>query len=113
MFKIYIFMFGLNNGILSSVRAMPRKDLNSDNESTFAIPRRTYTSTVTPTGDEKKVKKWFGNRDASQVTAKNRVNEIGVGSLNAANAPMAFKDTLGLNTRRQALRRVRHNGQFL
>jgi len=103
-------MFGLNNGILSSVRAMPRKDLNSDNESSFAIPRRAYTST---TSDEKKVKKWFGNRDASQVTAKNRVNEIGVGSLNAANTPMAFKNTLDLNTRRQALRRVRHNGQFL
>jgi hypothetical protein len=95
---------------------MPRKDLTSDNESTFAMPRRAYTAThqwITPTSDENKVKKWFGNRDASQVTAKNRVNEIGVGSLNAATIPIAFKDTLGLNTRRQALRRVRHNGQFL
>ena len=106
-------MFGLNNGILSSIRAMPRKDLTSDNESTFAMPRRAYMATITPTSDEKKVKKWFGNRDASQVTAKHRINEIGVGSLNAATVPMAFKDTLGLNTTRQALRRVRHNGQFL
>jgi len=113
MCKIYIFMFGLNNGILSSVRAMPRKDLNSDNDSTFAIPRRAYTATVKPESDEKMVKKWFGNRDASQVTAKQRINQIGSGSLNAAAAPMAFKNILDLNARRHALRRVRHNGGFL
>lgn len=106
-------MFGLNNGILSSVRAMPRKDLTSDNGSTFALPRHAYMDTITPTSDEKMVKKWFGNRDASQVTAKHRMNEIGVGSLNAAAIPMAFKNTMDTNTRRQALRRVRHNGGFL
>ncbi len=104
-------MFGLNNGIIQSVRAMPRKDLTSDNNSTFALPRRAYTAAfnwTTVTNDEKLLKKWFGNKDASVVTSTNRINEIGLGSLNAVNAPMAFKNTSDSNTRRQALMRVRH-----
>jgi hypothetical protein len=107
-------MFGLNNGILNAVRAMPRKDITSDNTHSFAISRHAYTSFnwTTVTNDEKLMKKWHGavNRDASAVTATNRIHEIGVGSLNSANAPMAFKSSSEKNTRRQALRRVRHNG---
>ena len=110
-------MFGLNNGILDSVRAMPRKDSTSDNASFFAISRRTYTSSFNSTNvtaDEKLCKKWYGatNKDASIVSSINRINEIGVGSLNAAHVPMSFKSSSDTNTRRQALTRVRHNVGF-
>jgi len=110
-------MFGLNNGIAQSVRAMPRKDITSDNASSFAMTRRAYTATLkftSATNDEKLMKKWHGavNKDASSVTATNRRNEVGVGSLNAANVPMSFKNTADTNTRRQALRRVRHNSSM-
>ena len=110
-------MFGLNNGIIQSVRAMPQKDSTSDNTSSFAISRRIYSTLnfTTVTNDEKMMKKWHGavNRDASSVIATNRVHEMGVGSLNVENVPMSFKSSTDTNTRRQALRRVRHNsGMF-
>lgn len=110
-------MFGLNNGIAQSVRAMPRKDITSDNTQSFAISRHIYSMAFNwsiVTNDEKLIKKWHGpvNKDASAVTTVNRVNEIGVGSLNAANQPMSFKSSSETNTRRQALRRVRHNGSM-
>ncbi len=109
-------MFGLNNGILQAVHAMPRKDITSDNTHSFAISRRAYMSFnwTTVTNDEKLTKKWHGavNRDASAVTATNRIHEIGVGSLNATKEPMSFKSSSDKNTRRQALRRVRHNGSM-
>ena len=104
-------MFGLNNGIIKSVRSMPRKDLTSDNSSTFATPRRAYTamfSSTLVTNDEMLTKKWFGNKDASSVTAINRIHEIGLGSLNGSSVPMAFKNISDPNTRKQALTRARH-----
>ena len=111
-------MFGLNNGIISSVRAMPQKDSTTDNTSSFAISRRAYSTSLnftTVTNDEKLMKKWYGaiNKDASFVTTTNRVIEVGNGSLNAANKPMSFKSSFDTNTRRQALGRVRHNNSAL
>jgi len=110
-------MFGLNNGIAQSVRGMPRKDITSDNAQSFAISRRIYSTAFNwsiVTNDERLMKKWHGpvNKDASAVTMTNRVNEIGIGSLNAVKQPMSFKNTSDTNTRRQALRRVRHNGSM-
>lgn len=106
-------MFGLNNGIIQAVRAMPRKDSTSDNTNSFAISRRAYTALnfTTVTNDEKRMKRWHGavNRDASSVTATNRIHELGIGSLNADNEPMSFKSSSDTNMRRQAIRRVRHN----
>jgi hypothetical protein len=131
----------LNNGQLSSVRAMPQKDSTSDGDSTFEMDRATYTRTfhhhttnsrpststtynwkarrnvqqVTslPTGTTSNYmngKKWYGNRDASQVTANRRTTEVGVGSLNASNIKMAFQDHINYNTTNDALRRVRAGG---
>lgn len=110
-------MFGLNNGIIQSVRAMPRKDITSDNTSSFAISRHSYASSFVwtkITKDEIKMKKWHGpvNKDASSVISTNRNNEIGLGSLNSMKLPMAFKNTSDTNTRRQALRRVRHSSSM-
>jgi hypothetical protein len=55
-------------------------------------------------------KKWIGgNRDASFVTTKNRVNEIGVGSFNANSKQFTFKN-VDDNTARQARARARSGG---
>jgi hypothetical protein len=109
-------MFGLNNGIANTVRAMPRKDSTSDNTSSFAASRRTYSALnfTTVTNDERLMKKWHGavNRDASSVTVVNRVYEVGIGSLNAESVPMSFKSSFDTNTRRQAIGRVRHNNSM-
>jgi len=130
----------INNGQLSAVRAMPQKDSTSDGDSTFEMSRSVYSRTLPtnptttptvhitynwqarrnivqttsiPTGVSSNYmngKKWYGNRDASQVTANRRTTEVGVGSLNAANKPMGFATHSDINTTRDALRRVRGGG---
>ena len=103
----------INNGILHSIKAMPFKDITSDGNSSFAMSRKDYTKTVQtkPTSNTVLLhKKWFGNKDASQVTANRRMTEIGVGSLNVNNNNMSFKNVVDNNTQRQALTRVRNSG---
>ena len=92
---------------------MPQKDITSDGTSTFAGARHEYFQTVpaTPnTVSENSAKRWFGNRDASQVAANRRIREIGVGSMNASNGPMAFVSKNDRNSRIDALARVRGGG---
>jgi hypothetical protein len=58
-------------------------------------------------------KKWYGNsstRDSSRVMEKKVRNEIGNGSLNASKSAMSFTETRDVNTRMDALRRVRNIG---
>ena len=103
----------INNGILHSIKAMPFKDITSDGNSSFAMSRKDYTKTVQTKPIANTVllhKKWFGNKDASQVTANRRINEVGNGSLNANNKNMSFKNVVDNNTQRQALTRVRNSG---
>jgi hypothetical protein len=104
---------GINNGQSSAIRGMPQKDSTSDGTNSFALNRSLYTNTLpttTPTVQQQIKKKWFGNRDASQVTRNRRVNEIGVGSLNAANQTMDFMSHSNQNTVNDALTRVRAGG---
>jgi hypothetical protein len=134
---IYRSMFAINdinNGKLSAIKAMPQKDSTSDGDSTFSVDRRAYVKTYTnnltnkanppghfgmgnhirPTvfdGNQTAAqKKWSGNRDASEVVRRQRVNSVGVGSLNAQNQPMCFQTHSNINTTRDALRRVRAGG---
>jgi len=121
----------INNNKLSAVKAMPMKNLTSDSNSTFAMYRKTYVETyaapstplpkAVPFYDQRTrqtgvqttslaTKKWYGNRDASQVTANRRNNEVGVGSLNAAGKPMSFNSNVERNSVNDALRRVRGGG---
>jgi hypothetical protein len=130
----------INNGELKSIRAMPQKDITSDNDSTFEMSRSIYSRTFPtnvintpvvhtnfiwqarrniqqitsiPTGNSSNYmngKKWYGNRDASQVTTNRRTSQVGVGSLNATNSPMGFTTNIDINTTRDALRRVRAGG---
>jgi hypothetical protein len=106
-------LLATNNGILSSVKAMPIKDLTSDGGSSFAMSRRGYSRALQltqPTNEVALEKKWFGNKDASQITTNRRLAEVGVGSLNANATVMSFTNTSDSNTARQALHRVRSGG---
>jgi hypothetical protein len=130
----------INNNELNSIRAMPLKDSTSDSDSTFEISRNIYTRTLptnvtntpiihtnyiwqarrniqqitsVPTGVTSNYmngKKWYGNRDASQVTTNRRTNQVAVGSLNASNSPIGFTTNTDINTTKDALRRVRAGG---
>jgi hypothetical protein len=130
----------INNGELKAIHAMPQKDSTSDGDSTFEMSRSVYSRTLPtnpmtkptvhnsynwharrnitqitsiPTGASSNYmngKKWYGNRDASQVTTNRRTTEVGVGSLNASNKPMGFTTHREINTTSDALRRVRAGG---
>ena len=105
---------GINNGILSGSRAMPSKDITSDGNSSFSMSRRSYMRVMPLTVQSNAVqqeKKWFGNRDASQVTANARVSQVGIGTSNAAQSAFSFKSSTETNSERQALNRMRGGGR--
>ena len=106
---IYRSMFAINNinnGTLSAVKAMPQKDITSDGNSSFAMDRQYYVDTGNPAPN----KKWYGNRDASQIATNRRVREIGLGSLNSKKALTSFTTYKSVNTVQDALTRVRAGG---
>lgn len=56
-------------------------------------------------------KKWIGgNRDASAVSRKNRVNTVGNGTLNASANPTSFMSKTDVNVQRNAMHRARSGG---
>jgi hypothetical protein len=105
---------GMNNGTLSSEKAMPAKDLTSDGGSSFAMSRvgyiRSMFSQSAPTQTVALEKKWYGNKDASQIAVNRRIAEVGQGSLNTTASPMSYTTTSDTNTARQARNRVRSGG---
>lgn len=110
MFRQMFSINGINNGVLSAIRAMPQKDSTSDGTSDFEMSRRNYTRTFPVAAPAQLNKKWMGNRDASQVTANRRVSEVGAGTLNTGNKPMSYTTFKDVNTTADALRRVRAGG---
>jgi hypothetical protein len=113
MFRYLVTPQNINNGVLIGQKAMPQKDITSDGNSSFELGRQTYINThpsTTPTVQQLQQKKWYGNRDASQVTANRRTNQIGVGSLNASNGQIGFTTYKDVNTVSTALTRVRAGG---
>ena len=99
----------MNNGILSSIKAMPQKDSTSDSTGNFASSRKIYYETYN--ADPAKQKKFIGgNRDASAVVARRRMLEVGVGTLNANAKPMSFTTVRDVNVTTNALRRTRAGG---
>jgi len=107
----------LNNGVLTAIKAMPMKNITSDNDSSFAMDRRVYVRTE-DSGESKKPlilqkKKWYGAssvRDSSGVIEKRVQKEVGVGSLNRLGESMSFNTVKDENVVRQALVRVRNIG---
>ena len=113
MFKMMFSIQNNNNAVLSGMKAMPCKDSTSDGTGGFSIARHEYCETVSATPNtvqQKMHKKWYGNRDASQIVSNRRVHEIGVGSLNASKNSMAFMNKNDTNSRVDALARVRGGG---
>jgi len=104
----------INNGILTAIKAMPQKDINSAGNSDFAQPREQYVrvhSNIPQSNEVKIQKKWIGgNQDSSSVTERRRFNAIGNGSLNAANKSIKFSQHNDINTTYDALVRVRGAG---
>lgn len=102
----------MNNGTLTGIKSMPQKDLTSDGQNSFSLGRRIFTETFQPEQsiEIQKQKKWYGNRDASQITANKRNLQIGEGSLNASGELMSFTTHNTVNTINNALRRVRSSG---
>ena len=113
----------LNNGVLSGVHAMPQKNITSNNDSNFSNSRHTYIESYSEQTqplvkavnhmDQASTvqKKWIGgNRDASDIISKRRINSIGTGSLKASGNPMSFQTHNDRNTERQAYHRVRSGG---
>jgi hypothetical protein len=116
MIPIFPIRQDINNGTLSFLRAMPQKDRTSDGDSTFAMARRDYSKMALPVANQSQnlKKKWIGgNRDASQVTANNRIFETSISSLNSDKKPLSFTTTNDTNTARQALNRVRAGGAMV
>jgi hypothetical protein len=106
-----------NNSVLYSQKAMPSKDITSNNENDFAMYRRsfidTYKTDTDTTLSDQLQKRWYGgtkNRDASRIIDQNRIHHIGNGSLNSNKQAFAFNNKNDKNSEREALVRVRHIG---
>jgi hypothetical protein len=98
-----------------SMKAMPKKDITSDNESGFALARNQYAAAKDFTSVPQK-KKWYGSatsRDASSITNRRKVSQIGVGSLNAVEEQQSFSTVNTVNTVKDALARVRAGGSVV
>lgn len=106
----------INNGILSTIKPSPMKDITSDGNNSFSMNRQQFIKTNnTETASTPAIilqKKWYGanNKDASAITGSRRISEIGNGSLNASKKEFAFKTTSDINVSREALKRVRCGG---
>jgi len=125
----------INNGILNTNNGMPQKDITSDNQNSFSMDRLAYNNTfiqnqllnnikpayygynksrslptVFDSTSTPKQKQWYGNRDASEITRKNRVTSIGLGTTNNGKIPISFQSHANPNTVNQALTRVRSGG---
>jgi len=126
----------LNNGILSSVHAMPLKDLTSNNDSSFEIDRKLFNKSYQPPISWSKLplgrsfiqrrspaidhgfvidgpktvlqKKWIGgSRDASQIVENRR--KATTGKIMSFSGPQSFTSNDN-NPRIEALARVRGGG---
>ncbi len=100
------------NGALRGTNAMPQKGRTSDGQASFNMMRRIYqeTAVANPDVNVNLQKKWFGNRDASQVVANRRNTQGGKGSMNKSNDLISFTDYRVINTVNSALGRVRSSG---
>ncbi len=106
----------INNAVLTGERAMPMKDITSDNSNSFSLNRMAFSRRGHVDQGSAPEKKWIGgNRDASQVISNRRIKGIANGSLNApplygVSQKMSFTTKNDQNTQRNALHRTRSGG---
>jgi hypothetical protein len=113
MYRMMYSLQNLNNGALAGSKPMPLKDSTSDNQSSFTMARQTYLETIPVppnTVTENIQKKWFGNRDASNVVADRRTRAVGKGSLNASGNLYSFTAYNDTSSADSARRRARAGG---
>ena len=113
MFRFYLSIQDINNGALNTKQAMPQKDVTSDGNASFSMGRQIFTQSYPATqltNSQYNEKKWYRNRDASQVTANRRNNQIGSGSSNVTGNILSFTTYKDVNTVNDALTRVRAGG---
>uniref|UniRef100_A0A6C0AS30 Uncharacterized protein n=1 Tax=viral metagenome TaxID=1070528 RepID=A0A6C0AS30_9ZZZZ len=141
MYKMMFSINDINNGALKAVKSMPQKDSTSDGNSSFEMARTTFNkqnqslpaiqknkqihnhvlshsnpNQVSRTASDvvtTKSGKWFGNRDASQITANRRNKAVGQGTIVdtlTGKQPLSFTTYKDINTTRDALTRVRAGG---
>jgi hypothetical protein len=97
----------INNGILYAPKAMPKMTQSSMADSGFSTDRHSYMETAKSGMANKK---WYGNRDASQVTQNRRVQSVGNATLNANGGAFCLSAKQNKNTVVDALVRVRGGG---
>jgi hypothetical protein len=128
----------MKNNRLTAAHAAPLKDGVSDGTTDFSTNRHRYLhaygvpsnaivgatsgyahslngqTRVHQNGSTIPQKRW-GNtaRDASSVTARRRVQQIGLGTMNAADQTMGYSSNVERNTQHSALRRVRGGGSVV
>lgn len=102
----------INNGITLVPKGMPLKDSTSDNNSSFAMGRMSYSkiSETITTDTQKLEKKWLGSRESSDVIQRRKFNAIGKNSLNINSNALSFTNTVNSNDARQALAKTRKSG---
>jgi len=127
----------INNGILSSDAAMPKKDITSDNTASFELSRKLFNRSFLPNtnffipqtgktvierhalGINNKVvidgaktfaqKKWIGgNRDASSMLTRRKITNTS--QINSTKGDKSFKNVKDNNTANDARIRVRSSG---
>ena len=104
--------------ILSSERAMPLKNLTSDDTSTFSRNRFLFTRSYEPKPKNKmelynKNKILLNsntNTDANQIVKNKKFETIAVGTLNSSKKQLAFTNGNEVNTLRDALHKTRSGG---
>ena len=100
-----------NNGIISSVRGMPMKDLTSDGGSTFSNQRKILTRAyipITTTSVQQSVqKKWIGNQPNSVDVLTRRKSQTVIDSLNVSGNPISFTSNNDPNLLMHVRNRVR------
>jgi hypothetical protein len=109
MYKMMFSLQNTNNGALRGNKAMPQKDITSDNTSSFKMGRQMYIDTLSEPIEP--TKKWMpAVRDASDIARRRRVAAVGKGSINVSPNLLSFTTYKDVNTTNDALRRVRAGG---
>tara|TARA_B110000285_G_C15001663_1_gene551734 strand:+ start:383 stop:757 length:375 start_codon:yes stop_codon:yes gene_type:complete len=110
---MYRLIQNINNGTVSGQKSMPLKDITSNNESQFQLARHTYSKSLITTPlleNQKLMKKWYGNKDASSVIARKKSNSVGVGSFNADGGIYSMTTYNDTYSQHAALSRARAGG---
>ena len=102
----------INNNELSGVKAMPLKDSTSNNDSSFSMGRKLFSSRMMFTNmstSNKQLKNGSMGKDASSVISRRKAESAGT-SMNLTGNTFSFTNSDDTNVIDRALRRTRSGG---